>query len=110
MAKKEKKQDLGLGVTPPKEKCEDQNCPFHGNLKVRGRLIKGKVIKVDLTRTATVEWERRYYLHKYERFEKRRSRVRAHNPPCINATVGDIVTIAECRPLSKTKAFTIVEK
>ncbi|UCD03455.1 MAG: 30S ribosomal protein S17, partial [Candidatus Aenigmatarchaeota archaeon] len=42
--------------------------------------------------------------------ERRKSRIAAHNPPCINAKEDDRVTIAECRPLSKTKAFVIVSK
>jgi small subunit ribosomal protein S17 len=33
----------------------------------------------------------------------------AHNPPCINAKEGDVVKIAECRPLSKTKKFVVIE-
>ena len=40
---------------------------------------------------------------------KKRSKLHAHNPPCIDAKPGDIVTIAECRPISKTKSFVIVE-
>ncbi|MBC7110345.1 MAG: 30S ribosomal protein S17, partial [Archaeoglobi archaeon] len=40
---------------------------------------------------------------------KKRSKLHAHNPPCINARVGDVVKIAECRPLSKTKHFVVVE-
>jgi len=40
---------------------------------------------------------------------KKRSRVAAHNPVCINAKIGDKVRIAECRPISKTKAFVIIE-
>ncbi len=46
---------------------------------------------------------------RYERYEKRRTRVAAHNPPCINAKEGDKVVIAECRPLSRTKKFVIIE-
>ena len=46
---------------------------------------------------------------KYQRYEKRRSKVHAHNPPCISAKVGDIVTIAECRRISKTKSFVVVK-
>jgi small subunit ribosomal protein S17 len=46
---------------------------------------------------------------KYERFEKRQSKIHAHNPPCIDAKAGDNVKIAECRPLSKTKSYVIVE-
>ena len=46
---------------------------------------------------------------KYQRYEKRRSKVHAHNPPCITAKIGDIVTIAECRRLSKTKSYVVVK-
>lgn len=60
--------------------------------------------------TATVEWTRRRYVPKYERYEKQRTRVQAHNPPDIDAKEGDIVTITECHPLSKTKHFIITSK
>jgi small subunit ribosomal protein S17 len=46
---------------------------------------------------------------KYERFEKRQSKIHAHNPPCLEAKAGDRVKIAECRPLSKTKSYVVVE-
>ena len=62
-----------------------------------------------MQKTVNVEWEWQNYLRKYERYEKRRSRVKAHNPSCINANEGDIVRIMECRPLSKTKNFVVVE-
>jgi len=32
-------RNIGLDVTPPKEKCEDINCPFHGKLSIRGRIF-----------------------------------------------------------------------
>jgi small subunit ribosomal protein S17 len=46
---------------------------------------------------------------KFERYEKRQSKIHAHNPPCIEAKAGDRVKIAECRPLSKTKSYVVVE-
>ena len=60
--------------------------------------------------TATVEWPRRKYVSKYERYEKARTRVKAHNPKEIDAKKGDIVKLMECRPISKTKHFIIIEK
>ena len=48
-------------------------------------------------------------LDKYERFEKRSTRIAAHIPDCINGKTGDSVKIMECRPLSKTKKFVVVE-
>ena len=103
-------KNIGLDVEEPKEKCNDKNCPFHGSLKVRGRQFKGTVISSKMHSTATVEWSRTEYIPKYERYEKKRSKVKAHNPKCINAVEGDIVRIIGCRPLSKTKNFVIVEK
>ncbi|MCF7866552.1 30S ribosomal protein S17, partial [Candidatus Woesearchaeota archaeon] len=57
----------------------------------------------------TVEWERRKYIPKYERYEKRRTKVKAHNPEEIDAKVGDKVIIAETRPISKTKNFVVIK-
>jgi small subunit ribosomal protein S17 len=91
------------------EGCNDKNCPFHGSLRTRGRSFVGTVISTKMQGTALVEWDRRKYLSKYERYEKRRSKVKAHNPYCISAKEGDLAKIMECRPLSKTKNFVIVE-
>ena len=45
----------------------------------------------------------------FARGNAERSRVKAHNPACINAKKGAIVRIKECRPVSKTKNFVITE-
>jgi small subunit ribosomal protein S17 len=103
-------KNIGLDIEAPKGKCNDNNCPFHGSLRVRGRQFKGIVISSKMHSTATVEWSRTEYIPKYERYEKKRSKVKAHNPKCINAAEGDIVRIIGCRPLSKTKNFVIIEK
>src|SRR3989338_4507251 len=102
-------KNIGLEVSNPKKACQDDNCPFHGTLKCRGRVFTGTVVSSRMQKTVNVEWEWQNYLRKYERYEKRRSRVKAHNPSCINANEGDIVRIMECRPLSKTKNFVVVE-
>lgn len=90
--------------------CNDKSCPVHGKLKVRGRVLTGKVTTARMQRTATVESERRHFIPKYQRYEKRRTVIKAHNPDCISAKAGDTVIIAECRPLSKTKKFVITKK
>lgn len=107
--KKEKKVNIGLPVSIPKEKCEDINCPFHGKLPVRGRIFVGKVKSAKMDKAVVVEWTRRIYIQKYERYLEKKSRLAAHNPPCVNAVEGDTVKIVECRPLSKTKSFVVVE-
>lgn len=89
--------------------CNDKNCPFHGDIKLRKKSFSGMIIKKDVHKSATIEFSRAFYLPKFERYEKRRTRLRVHNPPCINAKVGDYVIVIECRPISKTKNFVIVE-
>ncbi|MCK5107234.1 MAG: 30S ribosomal protein S17 [Nanoarchaeota archaeon] len=90
-----------------KSECEDKNCPIHGSLKTRGRSFKGVVVSSKAQKSAVVEWARLRKDKKYERYEKRRTKVQVHNPECINAKEGDNVIISECRPLSKTKQFVI---
>ncbi len=80
------------------------------SIRTRGRTFTGIVIESRMQKTAIVEWLRRKYSIKYERYERGRTRIKAHNPPEIDAKKGDIVKIVECRPISKTKHFTIVEK
>jgi small subunit ribosomal protein S17 len=102
-------RNIGLSVEEPKEVCSDTNCPFHGILPVRGQVITGKVVSDRMMGTVVVEREYLHLISKYNRYEKRRSRLHAHSPPCIHAKVGDTVRIAECRPLSKTTTFVVVE-
>lgn len=75
----------------------------------RGRILVGKVVKKDVSSTATVLVEHSHFLKKYERYEKRRSKIRVHNPEGVNAEIGNSVKIQETRPISKTKHFMIVE-
>jgi len=103
-------RNIGLGIPTPKKVCNDRNCPFHGNLPVRGQTFNGEIITDRMDKTAIIKRERLQYIKKYERLEKRTSKVPAHNPPCIAAKSGDLVTVVECRPLSKTVSFVIVEK
>jgi small subunit ribosomal protein S17 len=99
----------GLNVKLPSKSCDDRHCPFHGSIRIRGRMFIGTVISKDTHKTAKVQWTRQYLIKKYERFEKRLSKVSVHNPRCIDAQVGDLVRIAETRPISKTKKFVILE-
>ena len=101
---------IGIDVEEPKKKCNDENCPWHGHLKVRGIILEGKVVSTAMQSTVVVERERLHYVPKYERYEKRTSRYKAHLPPCIEVKKGDEVVIMECRPLSKTKHFVVVAK
>jgi len=107
--KKPQSRNIGIVVEGPKQKCADVKCPFHGNLSVRGRQLTGTVTSTKMRKTAVIEFKRLHFLPKYERYEKRMTKLKVHNPECINAQYGDIVKIMECRPLSKTKNFVIVQ-
>lgn len=104
-----KTKNIGIKTEAPKGSCSDKHCPFHGEIKLRGRTFTGTVTKVDTHKSAKVEWPIRHYIPKYERYEERKSGVRVHNPDCIKAKIGDKVKISECRPISKTKHFIIIE-
>ena len=80
------------------------------NVNVHGRSYVGTVISAKMASTVVVSWKRRVYISKYERYAVKTSKVKAHNPDSINAKEGDIVKIVQCRPLSKTKNFMVVEK
>ena len=92
------------------EKCGDVCCPTHGKLKTRGQVFTGRVISDKMQKTVNVEWGFLRFVPKYERYEKRRTRVKAHVTPCLEAKQGDTVRIAECRPISKAVKFVVFEK
>jgi len=102
-------RDIGIDVPIPGKACKDVRCPFHGALSVRGQIIEGTVVSDRMNSTVVVEREIRRIVPKYQRYEKRRKRYLAHNPPCIGARTGDDVRIMECRLLSKTVSFVVIE-
>lgn len=110
MKEKAKARDIGIDVKSPEKACTDPNCCWHGTVSVRGKIIEGIVVSAKAQKTAIVEKQYFQYITKYERYERRHSRIAAYNPECIDAKEGDRVKIAECRPLSKTKAFIVIEK
>jgi small subunit ribosomal protein S17 len=105
-----KPRNIGVEVVPPTEVCKDPDCPFHGTLSVRGQIINAIVINARMDKTAIVQREIKRYIPKFERYEKRTHKYAVHNPKCVNAQRGDTVRIMECRPLSKSKSFVVIEK
>jgi small subunit ribosomal protein S17 len=89
--------------------CTDPKCPHHGSLRVRGAVLQGKVASARAAKTAVVVVPHARLVRKYERYEKRRSKIHAHVPPCTPVREGDRVEIAECRKLSRTKAFVVTK-
>ncbi len=103
-------RDIGVVEKVPEGTCEDKKCPYHGTLSVRGQSINGTVVSAKMKGTVIVEKEYSRFDPKYERYERRTSRYPAHLPGCIRISEGDLVRIMECRPLSKTVNFVVIEK
>jgi small subunit ribosomal protein S17 len=101
---------MSFTLKKPKKTCSDRNCTFHGELPVRGRVLEGTVVRAKMDKTVVVRRDYIHYVPKFMRYERRRSRIPSHNPSCINAKEGDRVRIAECRPISKTVSFVVIEK
>ena len=101
---------MSLSFKKPKKACNDIDCPFHGGLPIRGRVLDGVVVSAKMDKTVVVGRDYLTYISRFKRYERRRSRIPSHNPPCIDAKEGDRVIIAESRPLSKTVSFVVVEK
>ena len=106
-------KDIGLGYKTPKTAIEgtfiDEKCPFTGNVNIRGSIFKGVVISTKMTRTIVIRRDYLHYVRKYNRFEKRHSNIPAHCSPAFKVKEGDIVTIGQCRPLSKTVRFNVID-
>jgi small subunit ribosomal protein S17 len=72
------------------------------------RMESGRVISNKMDRTITVLVERRVKHPLYGKYIRRSTKLHVHDEE--NAcNEGDEVTISECRPISKTKAWTLVE-
>src|SRR3989338_6399975 len=102
-------RDIGIVVTPPPTTCDDRHCPFHGELKVRGRIFIGTAIRSVFHKSTIIEFPRKFYLPKFERFEKRRSRIPIHIPPMNNISKGDTGQGMESKAIPKTKNLVAVE-
>jgi len=91
--------------------CDDRKCHVHGNLKARGRIFEGTVIK-KFHKRVVIEFERMVYIRKYERYAKSKTKIHARLPECMekNINIGDYIQVQECRPLSKLVHFVVVKK
>lgn len=96
--------------TKAKEQIIEKNCPIHGTLSLRGKEFTGEVKKISGKNTATIELDRLVFIPKYERYEKRKTRIHVHIPTCQKIIVGEFIHVQECRPISKMKNFVMVNK
>lgn len=101
--------DIGIEVKEPEEECDDRNCPFHGDVSIRGNSFTGTVESTKMQKSATVRWEYAKNVPKYERYERRNTKVTSHVPECLDVEEGDTVKVVETKPISKTKSTVVVE-
>lgn len=106
-------RNVGLGFKTPKlaatGKYVDRKCPWTGNVSIRGRILRGRVVSNKMKNTVIVRRDSLHYIRKYNRYEKRHANTAAHCSPAFLIKEGDTVTIGECRPLSKTVRFNVLE-
>jgi len=104
-------QNIGLPVKEPQEKAveNESNNTLNGSLTISGKLFEGIVINAKAKGTAVIQKESPIYFTKFKRFGRSKNKIHAHIPSNLNVQVGDYVIAAECRPISKSVSFVVVE-
>ena len=72
------------------------------------RTLTGKVVSDKMEKSIVVLIERQVQHPLYGKLIRRSTKLHAHDENNV-AKLGDLVTIKESRPISKTKAWTLVE-
>ena len=75
--------------------------------KKRTRTLTGKVVSNKMDKSITVLVERRVRHPVYGKYMTKSSKVHAHDEK-NECNVGDVVTLSESKPISKTKAWQLV--
>jgi ribosomal protein S17 len=77
----------------------------------RGRIFEGVVIK-KFSNRVVIQFERTVYVRKFERYKKSRTKLHARLTEEFSEKImiGDLISIQECRPLSKTIHFIVTNK
>ena len=74
----------------------------------KGRVVKGKVLSNKMDKSITVLVERQVKHPLYGKYIKKSTKLHAHDET-NQCQEGDVVTIRETRPISKTKTWSLVE-
>ena len=73
------------------------------------RVLSGVVTSDKADKTITVRIERKVKHPLYGKVMKRATKVHAHDEN-NSASIGDVVTVKECRPISKNKTWVLVQE
>ena len=104
-------RNIGLPVKELKKKPvkNEDNNPFNGSLSIRGKIFEGIVINAKAKGTVVIERESLIDFTKFKRFGRSKNKIHAHVPSNLDIQEGDYVVAAECRPISKSVSFVVVE-
>ena len=104
-------RNIGIDIKQPKKEPSEneKNNPFNGSLSVRGKIFEGIIIKTKGKKTVVVQKESPIYFTKFRRYGRSKNRIHAHVPSNIIVEEGDHVMAAECRPISKSVSYVIIE-
>lgn len=72
------------------------------------RTLEGRVTSSAMDKTVTVVIERRVKHPLYGKFMRRSTKIHAHDE-ANSCGEGDLVRVEQCRPLSKTKTWRLLE-
>jgi small subunit ribosomal protein S17 len=72
------------------------------------RILQGTVVSDKMNKTVTVLVERRVMHPKFKKYVKKSAKYSAHDEANI-CKAGDVVSIEECRPISKNKSWKVIE-
>ena len=107
-------KNVGLGFKTPKTaingKYIDKKCPFTGNVSIRGRIIRAQVASHKMKNTLIIKRNYLHWVAKYQRYMKRHKNFAVHVSPAFERIRnGDDVIVGQCRPLSKTVRYNVLE-
>ena len=77
------------------------------NKEQKIRTVRGKVVSNKMDKSIVVLTERRVKHALYGKYITKSTKIHAHDED-NQCSIGDVVTIRECRPISKTKSWTLV--
>ena len=104
-------RNIGLPVKELKKKPveNENNNPFNGSLSIRGKIFEGIVINAKAKGTVVIERESLIEFSKFKIFWRSKNKIHALVPSNLDIQEGDYVVAAECRPISKSVSFVVVE-
>ena len=104
-------RNIGLAVKKPTKKPLDNenNNPFAGSLTIHGKIFEGVVTKAKAKDTVVLERNAPIYFTKFRRYGRSKNKIHAHVPSNLSVQEGDTVIAAECRQISKSVSFVVVE-